>query len=337
MSHRGTNWAILQRGLKPATKLVLWHLCDRHNPDIGCFPSQDQLAYDAEVSRSQLNVHLAELEDLGLIQRLRRVDPQTKRQLRTRYLLAFEKDFGRQPDADPSPETGHGVEAEEGDFSIEPSPETGHGSGKSRVRNPDSNINPVKRKKEEEGVCAQAPARESVAEPSPGPGAEVAPNDDQAFEAFFEELLRAIGHDPNGQLPGWWQGWHARQHVRRWMADFGFGHARIIAIARLTRRAKPEPPDGPKALDAPMARAHRQMLDRAAKATERSSGGPSAKRPKSSGLTVRPSTEELAAFYAKIVNGDGYLPTSSISNSIRDAMLGMGLVTAERLRLRGVR
>ena len=69
----------------------------------------------------------------------------------------------------------------------------------------------------------------------------------------------------------------------------------------------------------------------------RSSGGPSAKRPKSSGLTVRPSTEELAAFYAKIVNGDGYLPTSSISNSIRDAMLGMGLVTAERLRLRGVR
>jgi hypothetical protein len=30
--------------LMPATKLVLWHLCDRHNPDFGCFPSQDQLA-----------------------------------------------------------------------------------------------------------------------------------------------------------------------------------------------------------------------------------------------------------------------------------------------------
>ena len=29
MSHQGTNWAILQRGLKPTTKIVLWHLCDR--------------------------------------------------------------------------------------------------------------------------------------------------------------------------------------------------------------------------------------------------------------------------------------------------------------------
>ncbi len=39
MSHRATNWAIQQRGLPPAAKLVLWHLCDRHNPDFGCFPS----------------------------------------------------------------------------------------------------------------------------------------------------------------------------------------------------------------------------------------------------------------------------------------------------------
>ena len=33
MSHAATNRAILQRGLKPATKIVLWFLCDRHNPD----------------------------------------------------------------------------------------------------------------------------------------------------------------------------------------------------------------------------------------------------------------------------------------------------------------
>ena len=54
MSHRATNWAIQQRGLAPATKLVLWHLCDRHNPDYGRFPSQDQLAADAEISRAEL-------------------------------------------------------------------------------------------------------------------------------------------------------------------------------------------------------------------------------------------------------------------------------------------
>ena len=39
MSHAATNWAIQQRGLKPATKIVLWFLCDRHNPDFGCFPT----------------------------------------------------------------------------------------------------------------------------------------------------------------------------------------------------------------------------------------------------------------------------------------------------------
>jgi hypothetical protein len=39
MSHEATNWAIQQRGLKPTTTIVLWHLCDRHNPDFGCFPS----------------------------------------------------------------------------------------------------------------------------------------------------------------------------------------------------------------------------------------------------------------------------------------------------------
>ena len=31
MSHDATNWAIQRRGLKPTTKIVLWHLCDRYN------------------------------------------------------------------------------------------------------------------------------------------------------------------------------------------------------------------------------------------------------------------------------------------------------------------
>ena len=49
MSHAATNWAIQQRGLKPATKIVLWFLCDRHNPDFGCFPTQARLAEDARI------------------------------------------------------------------------------------------------------------------------------------------------------------------------------------------------------------------------------------------------------------------------------------------------
>ena len=67
MSHEATNWAIKQRGLKPTTKIVLWHLCDRFNPDYGCFPSQDRLAHDCEISRSTLNDHLGQLEAVGLL------------------------------------------------------------------------------------------------------------------------------------------------------------------------------------------------------------------------------------------------------------------------------
>jgi len=122
MSHKATVWAIQQRGLKPATKLVLWHLADRHNPDFGCFPSQQQLAFDTEMSRSTLNEHLDLLEAAGLIRRVRRHDPVTHKRLRTRYVLAFEDEFA-QPDAadtrwedddegepdKPCPDSGHGA------------------------------------------------------------------------------------------------------------------------------------------------------------------------------------------------------------------------------------
>ena len=46
---------------------------------------------------------------------------------------------------------------------------------------------------------------------------------------------------------------------------------------------------------------------------------------------------DLPAFYADLVNSDRYLPVSAISNTMRDAMLARGLVTAERLREPGVR
>ena len=107
MSHEATNWAIKQRGLKPTTKIVLWHLCDRFNSDYGCFPSQDRLAHDCEISRSTLNDHLGQLEAVGLLRRVPRLDPVTKRQLRTRYILGFEPGFTPVAVV-PCPEIGHG-------------------------------------------------------------------------------------------------------------------------------------------------------------------------------------------------------------------------------------
>ncbi|MDP1667884.1 helix-turn-helix domain-containing protein [Phaeovulum sp.] len=117
MSHFATNWAIRQRGLKPTTKIVLWHLSDRHNPDYGCFPAQDRLAHDCEISRAALNSHLALLEVRGLLRRERRIDPGTRRQMSTRYILAFEDDFGLGQEgaagAGPCPDSGHGPDGEE--------------------------------------------------------------------------------------------------------------------------------------------------------------------------------------------------------------------------------
>jgi len=345
MSHEATNWAIKQRGLKPTTKIVLWHLCDRFNPDYGCFPSQDRLAEDCEISRSTLNEHLGQLEAAGLLRRVPRLHPVTKRQMPTRYILGFEPGF-TPDDPQPCPETGHGS-PEDGETCAEPAPfeddapaepepcpETGHGcaarpvsefpadpcpeNAESRVRNPDTN--PVREPlskpvKEEE----DAQAREAIS------------------EEFFAELIRALGLDP-AALPGWWQGWPPREHVRRWRDDLGLDEDAILAVAEASRRDHPEPPDGPKALDRAMQRAALRLKQTGAAVAKKgpaTGNGETRRRKRDDG--PRPSDDELAAFYAELVNSDRFLPPSTISNTMRDAMLTRGLVTVERLRERGVR
>ena len=135
MSHKATVWAIQQRGLKPATKIVLWFLCDRHNPDFGCFPTQARLADDAEMSISALNEHLAKLEELRLIHRVRIHDPRTHKRQATRYILGFEEGFPQEP----TPETGDGSCGAKEERDAEPPPDFGHGaiSGLSTNPSPD--------------------------------------------------------------------------------------------------------------------------------------------------------------------------------------------------------
>ena len=336
MSHSATNWAIQQRGLKPTTKIVLWHLCDRHNPDYGCFPTQARLAADCEISRSALNDHLRKLELAGLIRRFVSVDPVTKRQQPTRYVLGFEGGFSG-PDSDPSPEFGHGdcdgfsgdnPDAEGRPLSpdaADPCPESAHGAvsgfqakpcpenGDSRVRNSDTN--PVRE-----------PLREPVKEEEEGAQAR-----DDRFEAFFGRLLDALGLDTDAGLPGWWQGWPPREHVRRWITDLGLAEDRIVAVAKDSRERHPAPPDGPRALDRAMERAAHS-----AGATKPAQGDKRRKRGGNTADAPRASMDEIAGFYAGLVTGDGYLRSNAISNTVRNAMLERGLVTAERLRARGV-
>ena len=336
MSHAATNWAIQQRGLKPTTKIVLWHLCDRFNPDFGCFPSQEQLAHDCEISRSTLNEHLVMLEASGLIRRVQRLNPGNKRQMPTRYILAFEPGFS-QDRAVPCPDTGHGYDDAHAsvaqswkntgnsedrsvdrdipcpksglgavsDFEPAPCPENAH----SRVRNPDSN-----------------PVREPLSKPVKEE--EDARAGDGVDDGFFGSLLSALGFEPDSPLPGWWQGWPPREHIQRWRTDLGLTGAEILEVATASRQEHPEPPDGPKALDRIMQRAAQRKSD------EKTNARRKAHKP------LQPESREptdVPAFYAEMVNCDRYLPASAISNSMRDAMLARGLVTAERLRERGIR
>jgi hypothetical protein len=347
MSHKATVWALDQRSIKGMTKIVLWHLCDRYNPEHGCFPSQELLAYDCQVSRSGLNNHLGHLEKCGLMRRERRIDPITKRQMSTRYILGFEEGFTPIPRADtakspahitppgkkPCPDSGHGHGNEEPSSNNDleyapaekPCPDFAHGAvsrkqadpcpknGQSRVQNLDTNLvrEPLSKPvKEEEDARAR----------------------DFEFDRFFAELLNALGFAANAALPAWWQGWPARTHVRRWIDDLGLSEDRILEVAAETRRDHPNPPDGPKGLDRFMERA----AQRDAQAAE-SGNGRSAKRTRKTQGKPLLSPDELAKFYADIVNSDRFLPPSMISNAMCDAMLARGLVTPERLRMRGVR
>ena len=320
MSHRATIWAIQQRGLKPATKIVLWFLCDRHNPDFGCFPTQARLADDAEMSISALNEHLARLQELRLIHRVRTHDPRTHQRQATRYILGFEVGFPQEP----PPETGDGLDGTEEEQVDDPSPESGHGNdpgaisgfsakpspdfAESHLRNPETNLvrEPLSKPvKEEEG----APARDAIS------------------DEVFGELLDALGLDA-AALPGWWQGWPPRLHVQRWRDELGLTEAEILATAEASRQDHPEPPDGPKALDRAMQRAAQRKVEDL---------GRKRRKPKVAPVPAAKPITDLPAFYADLVNGDRYLPVSAISNTMRDAMLARGLVTPERLRERGIR
>jgi hypothetical protein len=104
MSFEAVAWASKQRGLKPTTWRVLMNLADRHNPDHGCFPNQACIAADCEISRRSVNYQLELLVALGLIQRVRRIDPKTRKQMSTRYILGFEQDFTQEPCARKEPD-----------------------------------------------------------------------------------------------------------------------------------------------------------------------------------------------------------------------------------------
>ncbi|TCP58433.1 helix-turn-helix protein [Rhodovulum bhavnagarense] len=86
MAYKTTTWALAQRDLKPATKLVLVHLANYQNKTTGqCNPSQKTLARDCGQTVSSINRHLSVLERRGLIERLRQFDARTGAARATQY------------------------------------------------------------------------------------------------------------------------------------------------------------------------------------------------------------------------------------------------------------
>lgn len=338
MSHDAANWASNLRSVKGMTKVVLVNLCKRYNPENGCFPSQELLAYDCQVSRSGLNNHLNRLEKSGLMRRQRRIHPITKRQMSSFYTFSFEVGFTPAPSAvaarnaaniasseeKPCPNSGHGPCDEEmipnNDLACatveKPCPDFAHGAvsrkqadpcpenEQSRVQNLDTNLVRESLKEEEDAAAREA-----------------------EFDRFFAELLSALGFAADKTLPAWWQGWSARTHVRRWIDDLGLSQKRIVAIAKETRRDHPEPPDGPKALDRFMKRAAGRDTQTAAL----DASGQKSKRHRKTEIKPVPSDDEKAVFYAAKVNSDEYLPRTMISAEMCGLMLARGLVTPERL------
>ena len=350
MSHDATNWAIKQRGLKPTTKIVLWHLCDRFNPDYGCFPSQARLAHDCEISRATLNRHLDGLEAGKLIRRIRVIDPTTGQQRPTRYVLGFEPGFTPRGPGQIKPDSDNPFEAEEAqtpcldlrhgptakntlsnnglssEEDLNPCLKSEHGpvsqfganpclkNGDSRVSNCDTNL-------------VREPLREPVKEE------EDAAARDCDFNRFFAELLSALGFANDATLPAWWQGWPARTHVRRWIDDLGLSEDRILESGtddlgeRSSQSARwPQSAGSVHGTRGPA----RCQLPQAPVA-----GNPSASRMHKA--RPPPSPDELAAFYAAKVNSDEYLPQWHDQHRHVRGHAGTQAGHARRLRMRGVR
>jgi hypothetical protein len=73
MSHYMTALAMQQKGIKPATKIVLYWIADHHNSGTdACFPSLATLSDECEMSKRAVQAHIDTFSYAGLIERVER-------------------------------------------------------------------------------------------------------------------------------------------------------------------------------------------------------------------------------------------------------------------------
>ncbi|UXU75533.1 MULTISPECIES: helix-turn-helix domain-containing protein [unclassified Paracoccus (in: a-proteobacteria)] len=357
MSHHATNWAIQQRGLAPATKLVLWYLADRHNPDFGCFPSQEQLAADCEMSRRSVNRHLNELEQRGLIRREERIDPRTKRQRPTRYVLAFEPEFARAAPSHPCANSAHGYGTDE-EHTGDPCASLAHGLGQSRVpsvtgavcHSCGTRITSKLTSNDDERACA-CEAEPAGPPPSVPPGPTGAGCEDSeaarlrpdgpaggdsggpgtgpaSAPALVARICEALGEPGLAEVRWWRIEADFGRRIDAWR-KLGLDDDAIVATARSFGRDVPEPPQGPKALDAAMVRAAQRI-------TGREGGGAPAAPAAQRGRPLPDGVRDALDLLGRAIAEGRYVPPSAVTPHAAREMLARGLVTAEQLQARGI-
>ncbi|SDR20084.1 helix-turn-helix domain-containing protein [Pseudovibrio sp. Tun.PSC04-5.I4] len=250
MSHEATNWAIKQKGLPPAVKIVLWHLCDRFNPDFGCFPKQKTLALDCEISRASLNRHLNELEERDLLQREKRWDEESRQQTSTRYSLAFEEGFVPMSKA-LSVEKEAAKTPEKPVSQIEPTPEKPVSqkqpipclkNGQSRVSNCDTNLvrEPV-REPVNERACASGNLEKKNSTP-------IGKLSGEAWQKRFKKALHGWPTVVGDSWPEVEKAWFALNEAEREQASSlisayvnhckGLGRTKICAFSKYLKEKR---------------------------------------------------------------------------------------------------
>ena len=306
MSDLATDWAILQRGLHPAAKLVLWHLCNRHTPGSGCFPSQDQLTADTEISRASLNIQLRRLEDAGLIRRQRRPGRGPTPWKSTRYILGFEADLPQKPSPDSGRQSGQKPSTNLAQTPAKPCPDSDQKPQKpcpdleqSHLRILDTNL--VRKK---ETTTARDTHASTHAREAPETVCLAACGEGLCLEA--RSVIQATAPVIDG-----------------WLAAGYDLDADILPVLKARTLRKRDDPIRTWAYFTPaIAKRHTQRLALAARA-------------KSAGETQTVPTltaHEILLQTAQWLNSGRFVPPSAVNNTTRDALLWAGLVTKETLR-----
>jgi hypothetical protein len=309
MSELATDWAILQRGLHPAAKLVLWHLCNRHTLGSGCFPSQDQLTDDTEISRASLNTQLRRLEDAGLIRRQRRPGQGPKQWKSTRYVLGFEVDFPQKPSPDSGRQSGQKPSPDLEQTPAKPCPDLQQkhpkpcpDSEQSHLRILDTNL--VRKKETTTARNTHASTHDTYAREAPEMACLAA-----CGEGLCPDARAVIG----ATVPV----------IDGWLAEGYDLEADILPVLKARTLRKRDDPIRTWAYFTPaVAKRHAQRVALAA-------------RPKSAGETKTVPTltaYEILLRTAEWINSGRFVPPSAVSNVTRDALLRAGLVTEATLR-----